>query len=135
MNDTASSLGFREVKCSPQGHTACDDMSPWLLCQPVLSPLCSSVSPGGKQLHRETHHLVCLGAVWKFDQVQGLAPKNVYRLFTHGSWGSQMPREDLASEGYQKASSQVRAVEQRLGGARRQGPSSLPATLLLCTPS
>ena len=87
MNDTASSLGFREVKCSPQGHTARDDMSPWPLCQPVLSPLCSSVSPGGKQLHRETHHLVCLGAVWKFDQVQGLAPKNVYRLFTPGLLG------------------------------------------------
>ena len=38
-----------------------------------------------------------------------------------------MPREDLASEGYQKASSQVRAVEQRLGGAWRQVlPPSLP---------
>lgn len=57
---------------------------------------------------------------WKFDQVQGLGPKNVYRLFTLGSWGSQMPREDLVSEGYQKASSQARTVEQRLGEASRQ---------------
>lgn len=62
--------------------------------------------------------LVC--TAWKFDQVQGLGPKNVYRLFTLGSWGSQMPREDLVSEGYQKASSQARAVEQGLGEASRQ---------------
>ena len=121
MNDSPSSLAFREVKCCPQGHTACDDMSPWPLCQPVLSPSCSSISPARKQLHLETYHLVCLGAqpgsLIRFKDLDLRMSTDCSHL---GSWGSPMPREDLVSEGYQKASSQARAVEQGLGEASRQ---------------
>lgn len=132
MNDSLSSLGSREVKCSARGHTACSGRSPRPRCQPSVesTPLCSSISPARKQLH--PGHPVWLGA-----PSRSLIRFNVLNLRTSidcsylGSWGGQMPREELVSAGYQRASSQDRAAQWSRGLGTGAGPPSFPLTPLL----